>query len=971
MSHKGDRSQQPMASGGGPEPANTAGRATSNGGAEGGQVQAEAGELAAQLQAILAAVGDLVVYQDRRHRLIWANQAAAASLNLTLDQLIGRRCHELWHGRLNPCPSCPVEETLRSLRPAQGRLQSPDGRVWDISSYPVISAGQLQGVVEVTRDSTETVRQEQLLSERAAALEASERRFQDMLAGLRLLAVMLDTEGNITFANPFLLELTGWRWEEVVGKSWFEVFLPADARQRVRAEAFNGAMRAERFPAQYEHEVVTRTGQRRLIRWSNAFLRDAQGNIVGTASIGEDITTQRRLEQTREAIHAVAEAATAARSLTELGAAVHAVFRGLMPAENLYIALYDRQSDVVTFPYFVDLGGAPPGPRPRSPGLTEYVQKSGTSLLASCADVERLRAEGSIEGHYPTPQFYLGVPLKDERGEGVGVLAVQTYDPQEQLTEDDRSLLEFVSQQVSLVLARGRAWQALRESEERFRLLYEQAPLPYQSLDAQGRILQVNQAWLDLLGYAREQVIGRSFGDFLAPEHRDRFWASFSRLLAGSDGHGEYELLRADKSRLVVSVDGRIGRDSDGSFRGTHCILTNVTELRGLEAQLRQAQKMEGIGRLAGGIAHDFNNLLTAIIGNAGFLREALGPSSALCSDVDEVLKAAERATSLTRQLLAFSRRQMIAPVAINLNDLILDMDKMLRRLVGEDIELVTIPGEELWAVRVDPGQIEQVLVNLVVNARDAMPQGGVLTIETANVVLDEAYVRRHHDAQVGEHVMLAVSDSGTGMSEEVQAHLFEPFFTTKEVGKGTGLGLATVYGIVKQHGGNIWVYSELGKGTSIKVYLPRVVEAAQGLPRRDSAGYLPRGSETVLLVEDEPAVRRTAARILRTQGYSVIEASNGEEALRRAAEERRPIHLVITDVVMPRMGGKELASKLQAAQPQLAVLFTSGYTENAIVHRGVIEAGRDFLQKPFTAATLARKVRQVLDAARSGPGVG
>jgi signal transduction histidine kinase len=388
-----------------------------------------------------------------------------------------------------------------------------------------------------------------------------------------------------------------------------------------------------------------------------------------------------------------------------------------------------------------------------------------------------------------------------------------------------------------------------------------------------------------------------------------------------------------------------------------------ILEKKGLEQQLQQAQKMESVGRLAGGVAHDFNNLLTAMMGYAGLARESIPPDNPASVCVQEIQKAADRAATLTNQLLAFARRQIIEPRVINLNDLILDMGKMLRRLIGEDVELVLRPASEACAVKVDRGQMEQVLVNLAVNARDAMPDGGRLTIETTIVTLDEGYALTHPEVSPGQYVMLAVSDNGVGMAEEVKAHLFEPFFTTKEKGKGTGLGLATCYGIVKQSSGHIWVYSEPGQGTTFKIYLPQVDELPGSLPESEEPAALLRGKETVLLVEDEPAVRELAAHVLRAQGYTVLEADNGDAALRQVGEQAgEKIHLLLTDVVMPRMSGKELADRLKVIRPDLKVLFTSGYTDDAIVHHGVLQAEIAFLQKPFSPVTLARKVREVLD---------
>jgi len=381
-----------------------------------------------------------------------------------------------------------------------------------------------------------------------------------------------------------------------------------------------------------------------------------------------------------------------------------------------------------------------------------------------------------------------------------------------------------------------------------------------------------------------------------------------------------------------------------------------------LEAQLLHAQKMESIGRLAGGVAHDFNNLLTPIIGSADLMMMSIGKDHELREDIEEIKKAADRAASLTRQLLAFSRRQVLEPKVINLNDVIPDMDKMLRRLIGEDIDLETALAPDLDQVEADPGQIEQVIMNLAVNARDAMPQGGKLTIETANVDLDEAYAHNHVAVTPGPYVMMAISDTGIGMDKETLSRIFEPFFTTKEKGKGTGLGLSTVYGIVKQSGGNTWVYSEPGKGTTFKIYLPRVEKQIEATEDTEAVAESLTGSETILVVEDNEMVRDLAQSILQHYGYDVLEAQDGEEAIKVSKGHDGPIHLMLTDVVMPGMDGNEMAEHITALRPNLKIIYMSGYTENAIVHHGVLDLKTAFIQKPFTPQSLARKVREVLD---------
>jgi signal transduction histidine kinase/ActR/RegA family two-component response regulator len=408
--------------------------------------------------------------------------------------------------------------------------------------------------------------------------------------------------------------------------------------------------------------------------------------------------------------------------------------------------------------------------------------------------------------------------------------------------------------------------------------------------------------------------------------------------------------LRELQAELEVRVEAR-----------TADLLHSNDALRRSEEQLRHAQKMEAIGLLAGGVAHDFNNLLTAIMGYSQLARRMFPANAGAQENLDEVLKAAERAASLTRQLLAFSRQQVLQPKVLNLNATITGLDKLLRRLIGEDIDIVTAPAPDLGQVKADPGQIEQVIMNLVVNARDAMPSGGKLTIETANAELDGEYTSTRVDLRSGRYVMVAVSDTGCGMTPEVKARIFEPFFTTKELGKGTGLGLSTVHGIVKQSEGHLELYSELGHGTTFKVYLPRVDESAEHLPVHKAATESLNGTETVLVVEDEDAIRRVIGVGLRLYGYNVLEATDGSQAIDLCERGDQPIQLLITDVVMPLMSGPELAERVTRTCRNLKVLFVSGYTDRALIHRGLRQPGTAFLQKPFTPETLACKVREIL----------
>ena len=515
------------------------------------------------------------------------------------------------------------------------------------------------------------------------------------------------------------------------------------------------------------------------------------------------------------------------------------------------------------------------------------------------------------------------------------------------------------------------AQEAVLASEAKYRSLFEGVPVGVYRSTPDGKVLEANPALAQMLGY--EHTSGtlalKTDQIYVNPEDHKNWQARMDQ--SGLVRDFEIQARRRDGALLWLRDSARAVRDANSNIIYYEGILEDITERKQLEEQLRQSQKMEAVGRLAGGVAHDFNNLLTIISGYSDLLLDTLPKPERSRTHVEEIKKAGNRAATLTRQLLAFSRSQVLAPQVLDLNAVVTNVDKMLRRLIGEDVDLVAVLGENLGNVRADPGQLEQVLMNLAVNARDAMPQGGKLTIETANTTLDAAYARTHMTVVPGEYVMLAVSDTGIGMDANTQAHIFEPFFTTKEQGKGTGLGLATVYGIIKQSGGYVWVYSEPGLGATFKIYLPRVAQPSKDTGQRNAVESPGKGNETILLVEDEPALRAMVRSVLESKGYQVLEARHGEDALMVAELHRGTIDLLLTDVVMPGMSGRELAEHLVNARRETKVLYMSGYTDDAIVHHGVLGSDMAFLQKPFSPESVARKVRQVLDApppARPGP---
>src|ERR1017187_7543140 len=814
------------------------------------------------------------------------------------------------------------------------------------------SRGRIQGLVGIGRDITERKQAEEAREHSVSLLQAA---LESTADGI----LVVDNQGKIVIFNEPFTQL--WRVPESI--------LASRDDQQALAFVLDQLKEPERFLAKvqelYAHpeadsfDVLEFKDGRLYERFSRP--QRIEGRPVGRVWSFRDVTERKSAEKALHQGEMRLERIN--RCLLELGPNFESNINRLTALCGELLgatcALYNRlQGDLLC-----SLGQwhTPPGFKsedaPAGHICYDVIRnnREDAVVITNLPRTAYAESDPNVRAH--GLQTYMGCAVKCE-GKAVGSLCV-VYDKDYRPTDDDRRILGIIASAIGNEDTRKQAGAELN----RLMTAIEQTPESVVITDTEGRILYVNPVFEQVTGYSRAEVIGQNPRLLKSNRQESAFYRElWAKINAGEVWRGRF--INKKKDGTLFTEDAVIApvRDEKGAVTNYIAIKRDISHELELEVQYRQTQKIDSIGRLAGGCCQDFNNILAVICGHTDLALAQLSPDAPLRSNLECIQESAERAANLTRQLLAFARRQVIEPRRINLNELIVNLNKMLQRLIGEDIQLVTQTAPDLGPVRADPGQIEQVLLNLVVNARDAMPEGGTLTIHTDNVTLDEDYARRHL-VTPGDYVMVSVSDTGVGMTDEVKQHIFEPFFTTKEQGKGTGLGLATCFGIIQQSNGHIHSESQVDKGTQFKIYLPRVRGGEDSVSSREAPVSLPQGTETILLAEDEPSLRQLMARVLRTQGYTVLEAADGHEALALAQANGAKIQLLLTDVIMPGLSGKTLAEWLGQVNPAVRVLFISGYINNNAVRDAMSKPGTFFLQKPFNPLNLTKKVREAIEA--------
>jgi PAS domain S-box-containing protein len=870
-----------------------------------------------QYRALLEAAPDAIVVVNQSGIVVLVNAQAERLFGYRRDELIGqpadilvsehfRGQHNEQHSRLLAAP--PARSTVVGLELFGLRKDGTEFPA-EIRLSPLDTKGGVW-VSSAIRDISDRRRTEEDLRRLASIVACSD----DAIVGKT-------TEGIITSWNSGAQHIFGYSPKEAIGRS-ITMLAPVDRPEEI--PRMLECLKRGEVVDHFETVRLRKDGKEVQIELTVSPIRDALERIVGASTIGRDISVRKAAEK-----HLVQ---------------MEARYRGLLEAAPDAMVVVNHGGEIVLLNVQAE--------KQFGYRRDELVGQKVKNIIPR-GFAERLLMHGTgTPGDPVVPQMGTGIELHGRRKDG-----------SEFPIEIMLSPLDTVDGILITAAIRNIAERKLRENDlSRLAAVVESSQDAIVSLTSLGIIRTWNRGAERIFGYSAEEATGRSIL-FLSPPDRSAEGSTLLERVARADRIEHFETIRVKKdgTQIHVALTFSPIKDSDGRVVGVSSVARDVTESKHMEAMLRQSQKMEAVGQLAGGVAHDFNNLLGVILGYTGLMLDRLGLDDPQRKSIEEIQKAGDRAALLTRQLLAFSRKQVLQPKVIDLNAVVAGAEKLLQRLIGENIELRAVLNPELCRVKADPGQIEQIIMNLAVNARDAMPSGGKLTIETSNMEFDEAYTAQHPSTRTGPHVMLAVTDTGCGMDAETKAHMFEPFFTTKEFGKGTGLGLSTVYGIVKQSGGSVWVYTEPGLGTSFKIYLACVDAVPEIEPPNDKVMNVVAGSQTILIVEDDPALLQVTHRSLEEVGYAILEARSSKEAIDISESHTGPIHLMVTDVVLPGMSGVKLAAYLSAQRPEMKVLYVSGYTNDTVFHHGVLEPGLAFLQKPFSARTLARRVGEVL----------
>jgi two-component system cell cycle sensor histidine kinase/response regulator CckA len=870
-----------------------------------------------QYRALLEAAPDAIVVVNQSGIVVLVNAQAERLFGYRRDELIGqpadilvsehfRGQHNEQHSRLLAAP--PARSTVVGLQLFGLRKDGTEFPA-EIRLSPLDTKGGVW-VSSAIRDISDRRRTEEDLRRLASIVACSD----DAIVGKT-------TEGIITSWNSGAQHIFGYSPKEAIGRS-ITMLAPVDRPEEI--PRMLECLKRGEVVDHFETVRLRKDGKEVQIELTVSPIRDALERIVGASTIGRDISVRKAAEK-----HLVQ---------------MEARYRGLLEAAPDAMVVVNHGGEIVLLNVQAE--------KQFGYRRDELVGQKVKNIIPR-GFAERLLMHGTgTPGDPVVPQMGTGIELHGRRKDG-----------SEFPIEIMLSPLDTVDGILITAAIRNIAERKLRENDlSRLAAVVESSQDAIVSLTSLGIIRTWNRGAERIFGYSAEEATGRSIL-FLSPPDRSAEGSTLLERVARADRIEHFETIRVKKdgTQIHVALTFSPIKDSDGRVVGVSSVARDVTESKHMEAMLRQSQKMEAVGQLAGGVAHDFNNLLGVILGYTGLMLDRLGLDDPQRKSIEEIQKAGDRAALLTRQLLAFSRKQVLQPKVIDLNAVVAGAEKLLQRLIGENIELRAVLNPELCRVKADPGQIEQIIMNLAVNARDAMPSGGKLTIETSNMEFDEAYTAQHPSTRTGPHVMLAVTDTGCGMDAETKAHMFEPFFTTKEFGKGTGLGLSTVYGIVKQSGGSVWVYTEPGLGTSFKIYLACVDAVPEIEPPNDKVMNVVAGSQTILIVEDDPALLQVTHRSLEEVGYAILEARSSKEAIDISESHTGPIHLMVTDVVLPGMSGVKLAAYLSAQRPEMKVLYVSGYTNDTVFHHGVLEPGLAFLQKPFSARTLARRVGEVL----------